>query len=145
MHFKNPNHEEEGTAWRDQIRGHTVSGHRSEEGYGDTSALLKIPKSTLVFVILKGKKLKTTRSHLMGESSKEKQFAKRCDRGPKGHSHQVPEVLCVEEENFQGKQVEKLLKDCETMRERERSSGLMKPRLNSLASVLTVVSQTGQG
>ena len=45
-----------------EIRDRVVSRHRSGEGYQNISAALKVPKKTVAYIILKWKKLGTTKT-----------------------------------------------------------------------------------
>uniref|UniRef100_A0AAZ3SVA3 Sleeping Beauty transposase HTH domain-containing protein n=1 Tax=Oncorhynchus tshawytscha TaxID=74940 RepID=A0AAZ3SVA3_ONCTS len=45
-----------------EIRDRIVSRHRSGEGYQNISATLKVPKKTVAYIILKLKKLGTTKT-----------------------------------------------------------------------------------
>ena len=83
-----------------------VSRHRSGEGYQDMSAALKVPKNIVVSIILKWKKLGTTKTILRAGHP-----AKLRNRGRRALVREVtknqvvtdraPEFLCVDGRTFQ--------------------------------------------
>ena len=100
-----------------ELRDRSVSRHNPGEGYKTISAALKVPKNTVAFIILKWKMFGTPKTLLRAghpsqtEKSGEKGLGQGGDQEPDGHSDRALEFLCGN----------------------GRFSGLMKPRLNSLA------------
>ena len=81
-------------------RDRIVLRHRSEEGYKSISAALKVPKNTVVSIILKWKKFGTTKTlPRAGRLSKQEQLGEKGlgqegDQETDGHSDRAPELLC---------------------------------------------------
>jgi hypothetical protein len=90
-----------------ELRDSIVLRHRSGEGYQKMSASLKVSKNTVASIILKWKKLGTTktrpRAHRPGqnEQSEEKGLGQGGVQEPNGHSDRAPEFICGDERTFQ--------------------------------------------
>ena len=74
-----------------ELRDRIVSRYRSGEGYHNISAALKVPKNTVVSIILKWKTFGTTKTLPRAEQSVEKGLGQGGDQEPDSHSDRVLE------------------------------------------------------
>ena len=132
-----------------ELRDRIVSRNRSGEGYQQVSTALKAPKNTVASIILKWKKFGTSKTLFRacppGQTEQSGQgLGQGGDQEPDGHSDRALEFPCGDGRTFQkvksclygrvARWKPLLSKRQMTSRlEFARFSGLMKPRLNSLA------------
>uniref|UniRef100_A0AAZ3SFY7 Sleeping Beauty transposase HTH domain-containing protein n=1 Tax=Oncorhynchus tshawytscha TaxID=74940 RepID=A0AAZ3SFY7_ONCTS len=90
-----------------ELRNRIVSRHRPGEGYQNIYVALKVPKNTEPSVILKWKKLGTTKTHPRADHpGKLSNWSRRAlvrggDQELDGHSDRTPEFHCANGRTFQ--------------------------------------------
>uniref|UniRef100_A0AAZ3RTS9 Sleeping Beauty transposase HTH domain-containing protein n=1 Tax=Oncorhynchus tshawytscha TaxID=74940 RepID=A0AAZ3RTS9_ONCTS len=125
-----------------ELQDRIVSRHRSGEEYQNISAALKVPKNTVAFIFLQWKTFVTTKT--LPRAGRTVKLSNRGRRAlvrevTNGHSDRAPEFLCGDGRTIRRKPL--LRKRNMTARLEfakrylTRFSGLIKPRLHSLAGM----------